>query len=142
MIVKLAEVFFQGSSFNSVLNMSKYETLTKILDQLRKEAPSKIGRYYPATENAETLNQLRARTFIHLFLKVKFGLTDFQQRENFITDDTQDGGVDAYYINQENKRIYFIQSKFRTTEANFNSKEILLSELLQMDIDRITMVKS
>lgn len=34
--------------------------------------------------------------------------------------------------------IHFIQSKFRTTEENFNKKNIELDELLKMDVDRIT----
>jgi len=118
--------------------VSKYNILVGVLDQLRKEAPSQNRRYYPSDVNPEGLNDARSRAFIHLFLKVKFGLLEFQERESYITDDTQDGGIDAYYIDDDMKRIYFIQSKFRTTEANFQSKEIALSELLQMDADRIS----
>jgi hypothetical protein len=118
--------------------MSKYDILLGALDQLRKEAPSQSKRYYPANNHLEGLNNARARAFIHLFLKVKFGLLEFAERESYITDDTEDGGIDAYYIDDDTKRIYFIQSKFRTTETNFQSKEIALSELLQMDADRIS----
>lgn len=35
------------------------------------------------------------------------------------------------------KKIILIQSKFRTSEDNYENKEISLSELLKMDIDRI-----
>jgi hypothetical protein len=117
--------------------MSKYATLLSILEQLRNEAPQENKRYYPAETDLEKLNQARARAFIHLFLKVKFGLLDFKEREKFVTDDANDGGIDAYYIDKELKKIYLIQSKFRNTENNFHDKEIALAELLSMDVDRI-----
>lgn len=118
--------------------MSKYNTLIKVLDELRKEAPKEYKRYYPLDSDQDGLNKARARAYIHLYLKVKFGLLDFISREEFITDDSDDGGIDGYYIDPENKRIYFIQSKFRTTEQNFEGKNIELSELISMDLDRIT----
>jgi hypothetical protein len=118
--------------------MSKYSTLITVLDRIRDEAPVEYKRYRPAESKLEEINHARARAFIHLFLKVKFGLVDFREREQFITDDPQDGGIDGYYVDEERKRIYLIQSKFRTTEVNFTEKEILFAELLQMDIDRIT----
>ena len=73
----------------------------------------------------------------HLFLKVKFGLIDFSNGEKLITDDSGDAGIDAYYIDVEMKTIYFLQSKFRASEKNFESKEISFEELLSMDVDRI-----
>jgi hypothetical protein len=117
--------------------MNKYVTLLTVLDKIRAEAPETFKRYHPPETRIEELNNARARAFIHLFLKVKFGILDFQEREKLITDDPQDGGIDGYYVDEEHKRIYFVQSKFRTTESNFNEKEILFSELLQMDVDRI-----
>lgn len=117
--------------------MTKYGILLNILDQLRNEAPTENRRYYPAENDNEGLNQARSRAFIHLYLKVKFGLLDFKARERLVTDGSNDGGIDAYYINEEIKKVYFIQSKFRTTENNFNAKEILLRELLNMEVDRI-----
>ncbi len=118
--------------------MSKYNTLIKVLDEIRKEAPKEYKKYYPLEKDQDGLNKARARAYIHLYLKVKFGLLDFLQREKFITDDPNDGGIDGYYIDEEYKRIYFIQSKFRTTKENFEGKNIELSELLSMDLDRIT----
>lgn len=118
--------------------MSKYETLIKILDQLRQEAPIEYRRFHPAESDSEKLNQARSRAFIHLFLKVKFGLLKFKEREALITDGGFDGGVDAYFIDQEVKKTYFIQSKFRVTSDNFSNKEIEMKELLNMDIDRIS----
>src|ERR1051325_1439175 len=118
--------------------MSKYQTLVNILDELRKEAPAENKRYYPLETDLEKLNQARSRAFIHLFLKVKFGLLDFKERERLITDGPYDGGIDGYYIDEELKRVYLIQSKFRAIEGNFQNKEIGLRELLGMDVDRIS----
>lgn len=117
---------------------NKYNILLNVLDTLRKEAPEEYKKYHPLDSEQEKLNQARSRAYIHLFLKVKFGLLDFLERENYITDESQDGGIDAYYIDNQNKEIYFIQSKFRITQKNFESKDIALEEILFMDIDRIT----
>jgi len=118
--------------------MSKYETLVNVLDELRKDAPSNYKKYYPPDTDIVLLNQARSRAYIHLFLKVKFGLLDFLEREKYITDDPHDGGIDAYYIDDENKKIYFIQSKFRVNEKNFEQKNISISDIYAMDLDRIT----
>jgi len=117
--------------------MSKYQTLVTILDQIRKEAPSQYKSYYPLESDIEKLNQARSKAFIHLYLKVKFGLLDFEEREKYITDDIDDGGIDGYYIDEDNKRIYLIQSKFRTSESGFQHKEIKLQEIMKLDVDRI-----
>ncbi len=117
--------------------MSKYSILVNILDELRNEAPVGYKRYYPAQNEKEKLDSARSRAFIHLFLKVYYGLNEFYDRENHITDDPEDGGIDAYYIDSDQKKIIFIQSKFRTNESNFESKEISLDEILKMDVDRI-----
>ena len=117
--------------------MSKYNDLVNIIDSLRNEAPAEYRRYHPSEGDDEGLMQARSRAFIHLFLKVKFGLTEFRDREVFITDDPSDGGIDAYFIDREIKIIYVVQSKFRNSDANFQSKEITLQDLLAMDINRI-----
>ncbi|WP_121966556.1 AIPR family protein [Myroides sp. N17-2] len=118
--------------------MSKYNTLITILDEIRKEAPGNYTFYHPLETEDEKLNKARSRAYIHLFLKVRFGLLTFEEREYFVTDGTNDGGVDGYYIDNENKKIYFIQSKFRDNQLNFESREIKYEELINMDIDRIT----
>ncbi|MES2939128.1 MAG: AIPR family protein [Pseudomonadota bacterium] len=116
----------------------RYETLIKVLDRIREEAPTQQStRYRPDSSDLEKVNQARARAFLHLFLKVMFGITEFQQRERTITDGTSDGGIDAYHIDNESKTIYFLQAKFRINEKNFESKEILLEEILCMDVNRI-----
>jgi len=66
-----------------------------------------------------------------------FGLTDFTERERTITDGAQDAGIDGYYIDTDSKTIHIVQAKFRTTRANFESKEITLEELLAMDVTRV-----
>ena len=56
--------------------------LVNILDRLRLEAPAKYAsRYNPPVDVPEKLNQARSRAFIHLYMKVSFGLLDFEERE-------------------------------------------------------------
>jgi len=117
---------------------NKYLTLINILDRLREEAPEEYKSYHPLEEEVEKLNKARSKTFIHLYLKVKFGILDFKEREGFICDGAYDGGIDAYYIDKKQKNIFFIQSKFRTNAENFHNKEIELNDILNMDIDRLT----
>lgn len=118
--------------------MSKYETLVNILDRLRFEAPRELKRYRPKLGDEEKLNQARSRALIHLFLKVSFGLLSFKERERFVTDGSHDGGIDAYYIDEVDKKVILLQSKFRTNPTNYEKKDISLSELLKMDVDRIS----
>jgi len=118
--------------------MSRYYTLVNILDKLRAEAPPENKSYHPALSNVEELNHARCKAFIHLYLKVIHGLIDFKDREKYVTDGTNDGGVDGYYIDEEKKEIVFIQSKFRKTKKNFEEKPIALDELLKMDADRMS----
>jgi len=118
----------------------KYQILVDILDKLRQElkpTDRSFSKYNPDINDIEKVNQARARAYIHLFLKVSFGLLEFKDREYYITDGTYDGGIDGYYINPDNKTIYFIQSKFRINEKNFETKKIALEEILVMDINRI-----
>lgn len=115
----------------------KYETLVRILDQIRKEAKPEYKTYYPLGSDVEGLNHARSRAFIHLYLKTKFGILDFENREKYITDGGDDGGIDGFYIDEINKKMYFIQSKFRTQETNFYDKEISLQEILKMEVGRI-----
>jgi hypothetical protein len=120
--------------------VAKYKILVDILDKLRQEVKSAeptYRKYNPSSSDTEKINQARARSYIHLFLKVSFGLLEFRDREHFITDGSYDGGIDGYYVNKDNKTIYFIQSKFRNNERNFENKEIDLEEVLVMDINRI-----
>lgn len=119
--------------------MTKYLMLLNILDKIREEAASTNfkAKYVRGSTDTDQINKERARSFVHLYLKVSFGVLDFTEREHFVTDGPYDGGVDGYYIDRESRMIYFIQSKFRTSEENFTSKKISLEELLAMDVGRI-----
>lgn len=74
---------------------------------------------------------------IHLYLLIKFGIQNFEERHSFITDGPNDGGIDAYYIDNEGKTIYIIQSKYRTNEKNYENKEINPTEIVAMEIKSI-----
>jgi len=119
--------------------MSKFSILVNVLDKIREESKASLyeATYLPNLSNAEAVNQARARAYIHLYLKVSFGLLEFSEREELLTDGTNDGGVDGFYIQPETRIIYFIQSKYRVTAANFETKLATAQELLAMDVNRI-----
>jgi hypothetical protein len=119
---------------------TKYAMLLRILDALRGEAQGTkwASQYATASVDPDAIQQARSKAFIHLYLKVMFGIADFAERESYVTDGSQDGSIDGYYIDHETRRIYLLQSKFRNTEHNFEQKEIDPKELFVMDIDRIT----
>jgi hypothetical protein len=117
--------------------MAKYDVLVRVLDRLLKEAPEAFRSYHPEDTDLDAVNAARAKAYLHLFLKVRFGLLTFEEREAFVTEGSQDGGIDAFYIDPQRKVIFFVQSKFRQNERNFEAKPIELEELLRMDIDRI-----
>ncbi|WP_376703303.1 AIPR family protein [Mesorhizobium sp. ISC25] len=116
----------------------KYAILTNILDEYVREGvklPQRKSFFDTSTE--EKTNQARSRAFIHLYLAATYGVLDFQDREHTITDASYDGGVDAYFLDSENKVIDIIQSKFRISSGNFESKYISPEEVMAIDIDRI-----
>lgn len=115
----------------------KYEILLNILDKICEEAPANFTSYKVDKTDIEALNQARSKAFIHLFLKVKCGIMNFIERHNIITDGAQDGGLDAYYIDEENKKLFLIQAKFRANKNNFEIKKILANDLVTMEIKRI-----
>ena len=89
--------------------MSKYDDLVRVLDTLCIEAPVENKIYHSST--LEMREKARSLAYIHLFLMAKFGLLTFSEREMYITDGSADGGIDAYFIDKEHKKVYFIQSK-------------------------------
>lgn len=117
---------------------AQYQILNNILDSYVFEG-QRIGRrknqYDTSTE--DKLNGARARAYIHLYLASVFGILDFEKRELIITDGSNDGGIDAYYIDEERKVINIIQSKYRIGSSNFQSKYIDTSELASMDVNNI-----
>lgn len=116
--------------------MSKYTNLVAILDGLCKEGMVDYSRFFK-WETEEEILASRCRAYIHLLLKVRFGLLDPKTREYHVTDGADDGGIDAYYIDKTERIVYLIQSKFRPNIINFESKDISSDELLAMDIERI-----
>lgn len=117
--------------------MSKYTDLIGILDHICAEAPLEYVRYHEKETDEDVLHA-RSRAYIHLYMQVMFGLMNFTDREKYITDGANDGGIDAYYVDKENRKLYFIQSKFRNTDTNFDHKDISFEELFAMDVKRIT----
>lgn len=118
--------------------MTRYEILRNILAGIIDEAPDKYSKLYEKDPSkVDQYNNALSRAFIHLFLKVRFDLLDFEQREYYVTDGGNDGGIDGYFIDREHKLVYLFQSKFRANENNFHDKEISMKEMLAMDIQRI-----
>lgn len=119
--------------------MSRYKMLVRVLDGIRNESVGTKfeARYAVGALNIEDVWQARSRAYIHLYLKVMFGIDRFEDREAFVTDGGRDGGVDGYYIDQDAHEIYILQSKFRHSAENFESKPIELNELLAMQVKRI-----
>lgn len=122
---------------SSATNARLYKTLVRVLDSICKEAPQSLAAYHPPVGNNDALIQARSRALLHLFLKAKFGIASFDVREKLVTDGPHDGGVDAFYIDSKTKNIYFLQSKFRATAANFASSNMSVDDLLRMQVGRI-----
>lgn len=119
--------------------MTRFEMLVRVLDGIRSEASvAKHTKLYAVGEdNTELVWQARARAYIHLYLKVMFGVREFLEREHFVTDGAYDGGIDGYYVDPSRKEITLIQSKFRSSQEGFETKRIQVVELLAMQIKRI-----
>jgi AIPR protein len=115
----------------------RYITLCNVLDSLCREAPATATIYHPPKGDEGKRIQARSRALLHLFLKARFGLIDFTEREAHVTDGSHDGGVDAYFIDQKTKRIFVLQSKFRATPGNFESNNMSADDLIKMDVKRI-----
>lgn len=116
----------------------KYNMLVGVLDKLCSEAPDSYKVYRAHEGDPESLQKARSLGFIHLLLKVRFGVGDFLIRHSQITDGSQDGGMDAFHIDQERKKLYMIQSAFRNTSVNFEKKSLGTDKLIKMEVTRIT----
>lgn len=116
--------------------MSKYKDLVAILDGLCKEAEENFPKLFNTTD-PKRKEAARSRAYIHLLLKVRFGLLEADKREYVVTDGSNDGGIDAYFIDRNDRIVYLIQSKFRQSDIVFESREIQYTELLAMDVERI-----
>jgi hypothetical protein len=121
----------------NIAHARQYRTLCKVLDALRSEAPPNDGVYHPSPATTDAIIQARSKALLHLFLKARFGITTFRDRLKWVTDGPHDGGIDAFYIDERNKFIYLLQSKFRATSNNFVSNNMSADDLLKMDVSRI-----
>lgn len=117
--------------------VTKYEMLVNAIDFLCELAPLNQSSYNMEDKSEEEINNIRSKGYIHLYLLIKFGIQNFEERHSFITDGPNDGGIDAYYIDNEGKTIYIIQSKYRTNEKNYENKEINPTEIVAMEIKSI-----
>jgi len=116
--------------------MIKYDTLVNILDEIISNANFNLDLYLPERGKVDIENA-RSRALIQFFLKSNFGVLGFEERESLITDGSGDGGLDAYFFDDNKNKIYFIQSKFRNNAKNYGIKSIKNEELWKMDIERI-----
>lgn len=116
---------------------NRYGTLVKILDSIRKEAPQALEFSRYRSQKTDDVQYSRGRAYIHLFLQVKFGLSSFEERHRLITDGEQDGGLDAYFISDQQKNVFLIQSKFKNSGAGFAGESIPASDLVRMELERI-----
>lgn len=114
-----------------------YNILVRVLDRSCAEAPPQFTSMHPDPKDTDKLNAARSKAYIHLFLKVKCGISAFDERHNCITEGTQDGGIDAYFIDRENRKLLLIQSKFRTTADNFTAKSVTADDLVRIEVVRI-----
>ncbi len=119
--------------------MNKYKLLLNTLDSIIREAQdtSDRNRVLYNTSSEEKANQARSRSLIHLYLRTRFGIINILDAEKYITEGSGDGGLDAYYIDQGNKIIYLVQSKFRTKEINFENRPVDGYELFKMYLREI-----
>lgn len=115
----------------------KHELLNSTLDNIAESAPAELSVYHPDPENTDAQIHKYSRAQIHLFLRVRFCLLDFNLVESQITDGTGDGGLDAYHIDEEKKVIYLIQSKYKTTPDGYLNSDVDWREFFKMELDRI-----
>lgn len=115
----------------------KHNLLKKTLDGIAEWAPEQFNTYHPNENDQDAQIHKYSRSQIHLFLRVRFGLLDFNIVENQITDGTDDGGLDAYHIDEGKKIIYLIQSKYKTTPEGYINSDVDWREFFKMELDRI-----
>jgi hypothetical protein len=132
-----AQILNAQQALHKVGQQRLYITLCNVLDSLSSEAPIELSIYHPSKANGDAVIQARSRALLHLYLKARFGLASFTSREKFITDGPNDGGVDAFYVDEKARRIHILQSKFRANAQNFSQTAITAGELLNMDVARI-----
>jgi hypothetical protein len=132
-----AKVLAMNKRAESTGQERRYATLCNVLDAICAEAPAGSAVYHPPATNPDALINARSRALLHLYLKARFGLVTFDDREWYVTDGKYDGGIDAYFIDKSAKQIHILQSKFRANASNFASSDMTASDLLKTDVARI-----
>lgn len=117
---------------------AKYDALMRILDAISGEAPRSHKTFSPDRWDTDRRQLARSRAYLHLFLKVRFGLLNFKEREFYITDGGSDGGIDAFYIDKTTLTILCLQAKLPSTARNFSKSQLSLDELAKIQLKRIT----
>ena len=115
----------------------KYATLLKIIDGIRAEAPNQENFRRFHSRKRDDVAFSRGQAFMHLLLLIRFGLEGFEDRYQHICDGQGDGGLDAYFISEQEKTVFLVQSKFRNTESGFTDDSISALDLVRMELDRI-----
>ena len=123
-------------------NQIKHKLLNGVLDNIAELAPVDFKKYHPKIDDINGQIHKYSRAQIHLFLRVRFGILDFIGVENQITDDTGDGGLDAYHIDEEKKIIYLIQSKYKITPEGYLNDNVDWREFFKMELNRIVQGES
>lgn len=115
----------------------KHSLLKRTLDDIAASAPEELQIYHPAEDDEDAQIHKYSRAQIHLFLRVRFGILDFNVVEGQITDGTGDGGLDAYHIDEDKKVVHLIQSKYKTTPEGYLNNDVDWREFFKMELDRI-----
>jgi len=117
----------------------RFETLLRIIDKFCQDAPKELAPTYrpDPIKYPEKAKQAKARAYGHLYLLVRFGITDFRARERLITDGEQDGGLDAYFIDNNNQTVYLVQFKFHHSSQAFENEAVGPGDLMKTEYDRI-----
>ena len=82
--------------------------------------------------------------FIYFVLGRKFGLDEFLEIDEFVTDGSYDCGIDAFFFDEENAHFHFFSFKYATdfekTRRNFEENEThkltrFFTDLFDLNID-------
>ena len=79
--MKAAKALAARKQVEKIGHKRRYDTLCRVLDSICAEAPLSLTEYHPPSTNPDARIQARSRALLHLYLKVKFGLINFADRE-------------------------------------------------------------
>lgn len=92
-------------------NQRKHELLNSTLDNISESAPAELSVYHPDAENVDAQIHKYSRAQIHLFLRVRFCLLDFNVVESQITDGTGDGADLMHTTSMKKKRLSILYNQ-------------------------------